>query len=131
MSSSPHSRHSRADLADVAKQAMIDRGLEPEFSAAAQTQLAGIAGPARENDPGIRDLTSFLWCSIDNDDSKDLDQLSGHSDRRPRADEHDVRLHRGADFSDAARAALDGPDFAEPGRGPALHGRRDGARSGR
>jgi exoribonuclease-2 len=76
MSSSPHSRHSRADLADVAKQAMIDRGLEPEFSAAALTQLAGIAGPAREEDAGIRDLTSLLWCSIDNDDSKDLDQLS-------------------------------------------------------
>jgi len=79
MSSSPHSRHTRADLADVAKQAMIDRGLEPEFSAAAQQQLAGISGPARadgEADAGIRDLTPLLWCSIDNDDSKELDQLS-------------------------------------------------------
>jgi exoribonuclease-2 len=55
---------------------MIDRGLEPEFSPAAVQQLAGIQGPAREDDAGIRDLTSLLWCSIDNDDSKDLDQLS-------------------------------------------------------
>jgi exoribonuclease II len=69
-------RHSRADLAEVAKQAMIDRGLEPEFSPEAEKQLAAISGPAREQDPAIRDMTGLLWCSIDNDDSKDLDQLS-------------------------------------------------------
>jgi exoribonuclease-2 len=68
--------HTKKDLAELARQVMIDRGLEPDFSPAAQTQLASIAGPARENDPGIRDLTALLWCSIDNDDSLDLDQLS-------------------------------------------------------
>ena len=53
---------------------MIDRGLEPEFSPAVEKQLAGISGPA--TDKSLRDLTSLLWCSIDNDDSLDLDQLS-------------------------------------------------------
>jgi exoribonuclease II len=67
-------RHTKQDLAELAKQAMIDRGLEPEFSPAVEQQLAGIPGPAVE--PGLRDLTALLWCSIDNDDSRDLDQLS-------------------------------------------------------
>ncbi|OAI43435.1 ribonuclease II [Verrucomicrobia bacterium SCGC AG-212-E04] len=69
-------RHNREDLAEIASAAMIDRGLEPEFPPAIAQQLGSIRGPAREFDPGIRDLTSLLWCSIDNDDSRDLDQLS-------------------------------------------------------
>ena len=69
-------RHNRADLAEIAKLAMTDRGLEPEFPPAVQQQLVTISGPARETGPDIRDLTSLLWCSIDNDDSRDLDQLS-------------------------------------------------------
>ena len=53
---------------------MIDRGLEPEFSPAVEKQLESISGPA--SDKSLRDLTAPLWCSIDNDDSRDLDQLS-------------------------------------------------------
>ena len=67
-------RHTKKDLAELARQAMIDRGLEPEFSPAVEKQLDGISGPA--SDKSLRDLTSLLWCSIDNDDSRDLDQLS-------------------------------------------------------
>ena len=66
----------RSDLAQIARQAMIDRGLEPEFSPAVEQEMARITGPAHEVLPDIRDLTSLLWCSIDNDDSRDLDQLS-------------------------------------------------------
>src|SRR5438309_1249656 len=61
-------------LASIARQAMIDRGLQPDFSAAAEKQLASISQPASEN--GVRDLRDLLWCSIDNDDSRDLDQLT-------------------------------------------------------
>jgi exoribonuclease-2 len=67
-------RHTKQDLAELAHQVMIDKGLEPDFSSAVEKQLAGISGPAA--DPGLRDLTALLWCSIDNDDSQDLDQLS-------------------------------------------------------
>jgi VacB/RNase II family 3'-5' exoribonuclease len=63
-------------LGDIARRAMLDRGLLPEFSAAALNQTAAIAGPASASDPGIRDLRNLLWASIDNDDSRDLDQLS-------------------------------------------------------
>ena len=73
-------RHNRADLAVIAKQAMTDRGLEPEFPPAVDQQLATIMGPAHETGSDIRDLTSLLWCSIDNDDSRDLDQLSVSED---------------------------------------------------
>jgi VacB/RNase II family 3'-5' exoribonuclease len=64
------------DLRAIARQAMIDRGLEPEFSSAALEQLGAIRGPAKETGPAIRDLRNLLWCSIDNDSSRDLDQLT-------------------------------------------------------
>jgi len=55
---------------------MIDRGLEPEFPADAVQQVESLKGPAQEKDPEIRDLRELAWCSIDNDDSRDLDQLT-------------------------------------------------------
>ena len=58
---------------------MIDRGLEPDFPEAAKKQVASINGPAQED--SVRDLRNLLWCSIDNDDSRDLDQLSVAEDR--------------------------------------------------
>ncbi len=63
-------------LESIAHQAMIDRGLAPDFSKAAERQAHSIRGPANENHSSIRDLRDLLWCSIDNDDSRDLDQLT-------------------------------------------------------
>ena len=65
----------RATLTAVARQAMLERGLEPDFPPAAQQELAAIHGPAGETN-GVRDLRDRLWASIDNDDSRDLDQLT-------------------------------------------------------
>jgi exoribonuclease-2 len=65
----------RAILQSIARQAMLDRGLLPDFSAEALAELDKIQTPA-ENDKSMRDLTSLLWASIDNDDSRDLDQLT-------------------------------------------------------
>lgn len=55
---------------------MSERGLEPEFPAGVGRQLSSITGPAVDTDSRIRDLTALPWCSIDNDDSLDLDQLT-------------------------------------------------------
>ncbi len=63
-------------LLNVARQAMTDNGLLPDFGAAALKQMASITQPARDPSPEIRDLRHLLWASIDNDNSLDLDQLS-------------------------------------------------------
>ncbi len=55
---------------------MVARGLLPGFSTAVLDETTAIAGPASAGDATVRDLRSLLWCSIDNDDSRDLDQLS-------------------------------------------------------
>ena len=66
----------RSDLVRIATEVMAERGLEPEFPRAVQAQLDTITGPGRDDDPQIRDLGALPWCSIDNDDSLDLDQLT-------------------------------------------------------
>jgi len=55
---------------------MIARGLLPDFSPAVVAETERFDGAARDADTSIRDLRDRLWCSIDNDDSRDLDQLS-------------------------------------------------------
>ena len=55
---------------------MLERGLVPEFPPQALAELAGIHGPATGAGQSTRDLRNLLWCSIDNDDSRDLDQLT-------------------------------------------------------
>src|SRR6185295_13117274 len=66
----------RSDLVRIATEAMLERGLEPEFPPGALQQVETIPGPGRDADPSVRDLTNLPWCSIDNDDSLDLDQLT-------------------------------------------------------
>jgi len=66
----------RSILQRIAHQAMVAKGLVPDFPAQALTELAGIHGPATGTDGSTRDLRNLLWCSIDNDDSLDLDQLT-------------------------------------------------------
>ena len=68
-------KEDRACLAALARSAMIARGLEPDFPAAALKELSGIHEAAQPA-PGVRDLRDRLWASIDNDDSRDLDQLT-------------------------------------------------------
>jgi ribonuclease R len=78
---SSHKNH-RAILEHIAHQAMLERGLLPDFSAAALAELAQLELPAAADGgpakgaPAIRDLRSLPWASIDNDDSHDLDQLT-------------------------------------------------------
>ena len=55
---------------------MLEKGLVPDFSIQALAELDGIHGPATRTAESTRDLRNLLWCSIDNDDSRDLDQLT-------------------------------------------------------
>ena len=64
--------HDEFNLAAAARQEMIEHGFQPDFTAEAQHQLAAIH-PRPER--SLRDLTALLWSSIDNDDSRDLDQI--------------------------------------------------------
>jgi VacB/RNase II family 3'-5' exoribonuclease len=66
----------RAILQSIARRAMMERGLLPDFSPEELAELDRIQAPAAANGEAIRDLTSLLWASIDNDDSRDLDQLT-------------------------------------------------------
>ena len=68
----------RSILKRIAHRVMLQRGLLPDFSAAAMAELDRLQEPVKmaAGPQDVRDLRSLLWCSIDNDDSRDLDQLS-------------------------------------------------------
>jgi exoribonuclease-2 len=55
---------------------MIAGDLDPDFPAAVLDELKNITVPATANSADARDLRNLLWCSIDNNDSLDLDQLT-------------------------------------------------------
>jgi len=63
-------------LKSIARRAMQQYGLEADPPAAALAQLKAIAGPPAPRGSELRDLRALLWCSIDNDTSLDLDQLT-------------------------------------------------------
>jgi VacB/RNase II family 3'-5' exoribonuclease len=68
--------HIEFDLFVAARQEMIDQGFDPDFPKAVDEQvmvLKARAAPATEGD--VRDLRALLWSSIDNDTSRDLDQI--------------------------------------------------------
>ncbi|MEW6366394.1 MAG: RNB domain-containing ribonuclease [Acidobacteriota bacterium] len=70
------STHHRLILQRIAHRAMIERGLEPDFSREVLAELDGIAAAATDGRLPRHDLRDMLWASIDNDDSRDLDQLT-------------------------------------------------------
>ena len=70
------SAQNRRELRAIARRVMTERGLLPDFSDEARAQAEALTKPAAESGSAIRDLSGLLWASIDNDDSRDLDQLS-------------------------------------------------------
>ena len=79
MDNTTHEAHDHRELLkQIARQAMVDYGLQPEFSRAAldEAEWARPADGTAAAKAPARDLRERLWCSIDNDDSRDLDQLS-------------------------------------------------------
>ncbi|HZC22182.1 MAG TPA: ribonuclease catalytic domain-containing protein, partial [Candidatus Binatia bacterium] len=71
------SNPSPLDLQTTAKQIMLEYGFEPEFPAAVSAQLDQLKQnpPAVAANSEVRDLRDLLWSSIDNDTSRDLDQI--------------------------------------------------------
>lgn len=71
-----------AILKRIARRVMLESGFLPDFSAAALGELgrlqalAAAEADSPQTPPGMRDLRSLPWASIDNDDSRDLDQLT-------------------------------------------------------
>src|ERR1022692_92316 len=65
------------DLQAMAKQAMLENGFEPEFPPQVQQELAELKAhpPQVASGANIRDLRNLVWSSIDNDTSRDLDQI--------------------------------------------------------
>jgi exoribonuclease-2 len=64
------------NLVAAAHAAMLEHGFQPDFPTAAAAELASIEShPEVPAAPGIQDLRGLLWSSIDNDTSRDLDQI--------------------------------------------------------
>jgi VacB/RNase II family 3'-5' exoribonuclease len=70
-------RPSHLDLQATAKQVMLEHGFEPDFPPLVPQQLAELKAHPPQVAPGgdIHDLRNLLWSSIDNDTSRDLDQI--------------------------------------------------------
>jgi VacB/RNase II family 3'-5' exoribonuclease len=69
-----------ARLDQIARNAMLRYGLQPDWPPEALAELARLPAEAPATS---RDLRSLLWSSIDNDESRDLDQLEVCIDGSP------------------------------------------------
>lgn len=67
--------HDTTVLFDLARQAMIDRGFLPEFSDEVRNEVASLPQDPPLDESSV-DLRRLPWCSIDNDDTRDIDQLT-------------------------------------------------------
>ncbi len=90
---------SHLDLQATAKEIMLEQGFEPEFPAGVSDQLTNLKAhpPQVAVARDIRDLRNLLWSSIDNDNSRDLDQI----EFAERASNGDVKIMVGIADVDA------------------------------
>ena len=65
------------DLHRIARAAVREAGFEPDFppEAARESEGSESVGARAASDPRVRDLRGMLWSSIDNKESRDLDQV--------------------------------------------------------
>ena len=63
-------------LGERAKTALESRGLATSFSPESLGQMRQLGGPAPILEPHVRDLRGLDWASIDNADTRDIDQLA-------------------------------------------------------
>lgn len=63
------------DLGAAARRTMIEHGFEPDYPPAVAQQLEQLREHPPQEPAAARDLRGLLWSSIDNDTSRDLDQI--------------------------------------------------------
>ncbi|MGB8510386.1 MAG: ribonuclease catalytic domain-containing protein, partial [Pyrinomonadaceae bacterium] len=73
----PVNQHSNLDLHAMARRVMIDNGFAPDFPPDVSRELQMFAGApdASPADASFKDMRGLLWSSIDNEESRDLDQV--------------------------------------------------------
>jgi len=79
--------HPHIDLQAVAKEVVRQRGFEPDFPPEVQQQLTNLRAhpPQIAAGKNVGDLRNLFWSSIDNDTSRDLDQIEV-AERQPNGD---------------------------------------------
>jgi VacB/RNase II family 3'-5' exoribonuclease len=63
------------DLRAAARRAMVESGFMPDVPAAVRAEVASAGDPGTGDAANIQDLRQLPWSSIDNDSSRDLDQV--------------------------------------------------------
>ena len=69
-------KNGKSILEQIARRVMQEHGFLPDFSIAALDELSKIQNSATGTVAIKKDLRQLLWIAIDNDDSRDLDQLT-------------------------------------------------------
>lgn len=72
--SSGHASHGQFDMHAAVRRVLLAAGFEPELNAPAKQQLDSLTAPAAVRS-GIKDMRDKPWSSIDNTESRDLDQV--------------------------------------------------------
>jgi exoribonuclease R len=63
------------DLVAAARRSMTERGFTPDYPPQVLQELAALQADPPKTNPAAEDLQHLLWSSIDNDTSRDLDQI--------------------------------------------------------
>jgi exoribonuclease-2 len=94
-----NSNHSKIDFEAIAKQSLAAHGFKPGFGPEVEQQLADLRAhpPAVQASNDVRDMRKLLWSSIDNDTSRDLDQIE-YAEQLPNGD---IRVYIGVADVDA------------------------------
>ncbi len=67
--------HQPFDLMAAARQSLTEHGFKPDYPPPVQQELAALQTHPPKTNPAAEDLQPLLWSSIDNDTSRDLDQI--------------------------------------------------------
>jgi exoribonuclease-2 len=67
--------HQPFDLMAAARQSLTEHGFKPDYPPPVQQELAALQTHPPKTNPAAEDLQHLRWSSIDNDTSRDLDQI--------------------------------------------------------